>query len=155
MAALDLITQTLSRVMTVAQVSVLPSAYLAAAADQRPVLETVWDVLRQLAGLFGTASAAAEPLALACLSLATLAGLRAARAQARPGPELRGPPLRGGWWLAISGLCLAGAGLLYTFITPPIPDAWWLPLGLLLAALTYGWWLGLAAALWPSAAPGN
>ncbi len=150
LGALDLITQTLSRVMTVAQVSVLPSAYLAAAANQRPVLETVWDVLRQLAGLFGTTSAAAQPLALVGLSLATLAILRAALARARPVPELRGARL-----LAINGLCLAVVGLLYTFVTPPIPDSWWLPLGLMLAVLTYGWWLGLAAALWPAPAPGN
>ena len=150
LAALDLITQTLSRALTVAQVSVLPSAYLAAAVDQRPALEAVWDVLRQLAGLFGTASAAAEPLALAGLSLATLASLRAAPARARPRPELRGAR-----WLALTGLCLAVVSLLYTFVTPPIPDAWWLPLGLLLAALTYGWWLGLAVALWPAPAPGN
>jgi hypothetical protein len=109
-----------------------------AAVSQRPVLEALWDVLGQLAGLFGTASAAAEPLALAALSLATLAALRAG-----PGPALRGARL-----LAWVGLSLAALGLLYTFVTPPIPAEWWLPLGVGLAAATYAWWLGLAAALW-------
>jgi DNA-binding SARP family transcriptional activator len=139
LGGLDLLTQTASRAITVAQVSVLPSAYLAAALGQRPVLEALWDVLQQLAGLFGTASAAAEPLALAGLCLATLAAARAG-----PGPALRGARL-----LAWVGVSLAGLGLAYTFVTPPIPAEWWLPLGLALAALTYAWWLGLAAALWP------
>jgi len=138
LGGLDLLAQTLSRAITVAQVSVLPSAYVAAALDQRPVLEALWDVLAQLAGLFGTASAAAEPLALAGLSLATLAALRDG-----PGPALRGARL-----LAWIGPSLAAFGLLYTFVTPPIPTDWWLPLGIGLAAATYAWWLGLAAALW-------
>jgi len=138
LGGLDLLTQTASRALTIAQVSVLPSAYLAAALSQRPVLEALWDVLRQLAGLFGTASAAAEPLALAALSLATLAA----------GHVGKGPALRAGRLLAWAGVSLAGLGLLYTFVTPPIPADWWLPLGLALAALTYAWWLGLAAALW-------
>ncbi len=138
LGGLDLLTQTISRAVTVAQVSVLPAAYLAAAVDQRPVLEALWDVLQQLAGLFGTASAAAEPLAVAGLSLATLAALHAGLA-----PRLRGPRL-----LAWVGLSLAALGLLYTFFTPPIPANWWLPLGVGLAAATYAWWLGLAVALW-------
>ncbi len=138
LGGLDLLAQTLSRAITVAQVSVVPSAYLAAALDQRAVLEALWDVLGQLAGLFGTASAAAEPLALAGLCLATLMARRAG-----PGPAIHGARL-----LAWVGLSLAALGLLYTFVTPPIPAEWWLPLGVGLAALTYAWWLGLAAALW-------
>ncbi len=138
LGGLDLLTQTVSRAVTVAQVSVLPAAYVAAAVDQRAVLEALWDVLQQLAGLFGTASAAAEPLAVAGLSLATLAALRAGLA----------PPLRGPRLLAWVGLSLAVLGLLYTFVNPPIPASWWLPLGVGLAAATYAWWLGLAAALW-------
>jgi hypothetical protein len=139
LGGLDLLAQTASRAITAAQVSVLPSAYLAAALSQRPVLEALWDVLAQLAGLFGTVSAAAEPLAMAGLSLATLAARRTGA----------GPALRGARWLAWAGMGLAILGLLYTFVTPPFPSEWWLPLGLALAALTYAWWLGLAAALWP------
>jgi DNA-binding SARP family transcriptional activator len=138
LGGLDLLTQTISRAITLAQVSVVPSAYVAAAVDQRQVLETLWDVLQQLAGLFGTASAAAEPLAAAGLSLAILAALRGGLA----------PPLRGPRLLAWLGLSLSVLGLLYTFVTPPIPAGWWLPLGVGLAAATYAWWLGLAAALW-------
>jgi DNA-binding SARP family transcriptional activator len=139
LGGIDLISQTLSRAITVAQVSVVPSAYVAAALDQRPVLEALWDVLGQLAGLFGTASAAAEPLAVAALSLATLAALRAGT----------GPTLRGARLLAWVGIGLAGLGLLYTFVTLPIPAEWGLPLGVGLAVATYAWWLGLAVALWP------
>jgi DNA-binding SARP family transcriptional activator len=139
LGGLDLLTQTISRAFTAAQVAVLPSAYVAAAVDQRQTLEALWDVLRELAGLFGTVSAAAQPLAMACLSLATLAALRAGLA-----PTLRRAPLLA--WLALS---LLAVGLLYTFVTLPIPAGWWLPLGVGLAAATYAWWLVLAAALWP------
>jgi DNA-binding SARP family transcriptional activator len=139
LGGLDLLTQTLSRAITVAQLAVLPSAYVAAALDQRPVLAALWDVLQQVASLFGTLSAAAEPLAVTCLCLASLLALRAGQA----------PPLRGARLLAWVGISLAGFGLLYTFVTPPIPADWWLPIGVGLAGATYAWWLGLAVALWP------
>ena len=139
MGGVDLLSETLSRAVTVAQVTVLPSAYIAAALDQRPVLAALWDVLRQLAGLFGTSSAAASPLAVAALSMATLVAPRIGVV----------PAVRGARLLAWTGISLAALGLLYTFAAPPIAAEWWLPLGVGLAAATYAWWLGLAVAVWP------
>jgi DNA-binding SARP family transcriptional activator len=137
LGGLDVATQIASRSVTVVQVTVLPAAYVAAALDQRAALAVVWDILRQLAALFGSASALAGPVAVVCLSATTLAVARTR------------PMLRAAHPLAWAGLSLSGLGLAYTFVAPPDAASWWLALGVGLAAATYAWWLGLAGALWP------
>src|SRR5262249_23676797 len=117
LGGLDVATQSASRSVTVAQVTVLPAAYAAAALDQRASLAAVWDILRQLAALFGSASAVAGPLAVICLSAATLAVTRGR------------PAIRAARPLAWAGLSLAGLGLVYTFVLPPDSAGGWLPLG--------------------------
>lgn len=131
----DALAQTLSRAVTVAQVSVLPGAYAAAPAEQRLMFVTLWDLLRQLAAIFGTLSAAAHPLAVGALAAATLLALRADR------PALRWPRA-----IAVSGLAVYGLNLVYTLFVPGA--AWAVPLGIVLAIATYAWLLALAAALW-------
>jgi hypothetical protein len=135
LGGLEVAAQTISRAVTVAQVSVLPGAYAQAGAEQRSVLVTVWDLLRQMASIFASLSAAAHPAAIALLALATLAAARQGLA------GLRWP--RG---VAVSGLLLYALNLIYTFLIPG--TAWAVPLGLGLAAATYAWLLVLAAALW-------
>jgi DNA-binding SARP family transcriptional activator len=132
---LDVLGQVLSRVVTVAQVSVLPGAYAAAGQDQQAMLITLWDLLRALASSFATLSAVAHPLAVGLLAAATLFAVR--RGQA-PFPAARP--------LAISGLVLYALLLVYNFLIPGAP--WAVGLGLLLAAGSYAWLLALAAAFW-------
>jgi DNA-binding SARP family transcriptional activator len=138
LGGLDVLAQTLSRALTVAQVTVLPEAFRAAADSQRATLITLWDLLRQMASIFGSLSALAHPLAVGLLSLATLIA-------ARQSP----PPLRWPLPLGAAGLALSTLTLLYTFVIPGAAlGALGVPLGLGLAAATYAWLLALAAAIW-------
>ncbi|HKZ68588.1 MAG TPA: BTAD domain-containing putative transcriptional regulator [Anaerolineales bacterium] len=68
---MDALTQTLSQAIGLAQLSVLPSAYLAAPVDQRLPIIALWDVLRQFASITGTIGLFANPIGLGLLSLAS------------------------------------------------------------------------------------
>lgn len=127
----DVLAQTLGRAIGLAQLTVLPSAYAAAAPEQRLTLITLWDVLRQIASVFGVISAIAYPVAVSLLCWAA----------------------RGHAWFPLllrwSGLGLAGLTLVYTFFTPGAALApLWLPLGVGLSLATYLWLSGLAVTLW-------
>jgi len=129
--AADVLAQTVSRAIALAQLTVLPSAYAAAVPDQRLGLITLWDVLRQLASVFGVISATANPTAVSLLCWA-------ARTHPRFSPVLL--------W---SGFGLAALTLFYSFFTPGAALApLWLPLGLGLTFATFVWLIGLAATLW-------
>ena len=131
LGAADVLAQTVSRAIALAQLTVLPSAYAAAVPDQRLSLITLWDVLRQLASVFGVISATANPFAVSLLCWA-------ARTHPRFSPVLL--------W---SGLGLAALTLTYSVFTPGAALApLWLPLGLGLTFATFVWLIGLAATLW-------
>jgi len=131
LGAADVLAQTVSRAIALAQLTVLPSAYAAAVPDQRLGLITLWDVLRQLASVFGVISATANPTAVSLLCWA-------ARTHPRFSPVLL--------W---SGFGLAALTLFYSFFTPGAALApLWLPLGLGLTFATFVWLIGLAATLW-------
>ena len=131
LGVVDVSAQTLSRAINLAQLAALPSAYAAAAPDQRLTLVALWDVLRQLASAFGVISATANPVAVGLLCWA-------ARKHSRFSPGL-----------AWSGLALAGLTLFYTFFSPGAPPtSLWLSLGLGLTLATFAWLLGLAVTLW-------
>lgn len=136
LGAADVLAQTVSRAIALAQLTVLPSAYTAAFPDQRLSLVALWDVLRQLASVFGVISAAANPVAVILLCWA-------ARTHPRFSPVLL--------W---SGLGLAALTLTYGVFTPGAALApLWLPLGLGLTFATFVWLLSLAATLWRLSPP--
>jgi DNA-binding SARP family transcriptional activator len=136
----EVVSQTLSRALSAAQVAVLPRAFAASLPQAQSAYIAIWDVLRQLAAIFATLSLVAQPMAIGAFSLVTVQAVRLGRQ----------PRLRWAQPLAWTGLLLAGLNLAYTFV--PASPAWsslLLPLGLALAALTYGWSLALAAGFWP------
>jgi DNA-binding SARP family transcriptional activator len=119
----DVAAQTLSRAIALAQLTVLPPTFTAASPDQQLVLITLWDVLRQLASVFGVIGVIANPVAISLLCWAS---------------QRRFHPL-----LAWPGIGLAGLTLLYSFLPIAL-----LPLGLGLAIATYAWFMALAVVLW-------
>lgn len=119
----DVASQVLSRAIGLAQVTVLPPTFTAAIPEQQLVLITLWDVLRQLASVFGVIGAIANPVAISLLCWAS---------------QRRFSPL-----LVWSGIGLAGLTLLYNFLPFAL-----LPLGLGLTFATYAWFIGLAVVLW-------
>jgi DNA-binding SARP family transcriptional activator len=126
---LDAISQTLSRAMNFAQVTVLPRAYNAAAPDQLLILTTLWDVLKEIAAFFSTLSLLLNPAAILLLLCASF----------------RDPARRFPRWLIGSGFGLLAFTLLYNFL-PGFPFT--LALGIGLIALTDLWYLTLALTLW-------
>jgi len=131
LGGLEVFAQTLSRTMSLAQLTVLPPAYAAAEADQRLVLITFWDVLRQFASAFGVISETAHPIALGLLCWA-------AREHSRFSP-----------WLIWPGLGLAGLTLLYSFFAPGAAlGSWGLYFSLALPLASYAWLIALAGTLW-------
>jgi DNA-binding SARP family transcriptional activator len=137
---LEVVAQTLSRSISLAQVTVLPAAY-ANNPGERQVLITIWDLMRQLAAGLAFLSGVAHPLAIGLLSAVTLAQSRAGR-----------PPLPRAHTLAWAGMLLAGLTLAYLFASPgPALAPWLLPFGTLLAAAHLVWLAGLAAAFWACA----
>ena len=123
LGVVDVATQTLSRAIGLAQLTVLPRPFTAAVPEQQLVLITLWDVLRQLASVFGVIGAIANPVAISLLCWAS---------------QRRFPPL-----LVWSGIGLAGLTLLYSILPFAL-----LPLGLGLTIATYAWFIGLAVVLW-------
>lgn len=123
LGVIDVATQTLSRAIGLAQLTVLPRPFTAASPEQQLVLITLWDVLRQLASVFGVIGAIANPVAISLLCWAS---------------QRRFPLL-----LVWSGFGLAGLTLLYSFLPLAL-----LPLGLGLAIATYAWFIALAVVLW-------
>jgi len=126
---IDVISQTLSRAMNFAQITVLPRVYNTVSADQTLTLTTLWDVLGQIAALFSAISVLLNPAALGFLLCASFLD-----------PAKRFPR-----WLVWSGFSLLALTILYNFL-PGFPLI--LALGLGLIALTHLWYVALAFTLW-------
>jgi len=63
----DALTQTLGQALGLAQLAVLPTAYITAPASQQLTLITIWDLMRQFASIVGVIGLIANPLALLLL----------------------------------------------------------------------------------------
>ncbi len=130
LGVIDVTAYLINNAVGVTQLTVLPSAFIRSAPDQRPLLITLWDVLRQLASVFGVISATANPLAVGLLCWAS---------RSQPGfPSLLVWPGLGLALLTLLSLAAPGATL----------ASGWLIVGLGLVVANFLWWLGLAAILW-------
>jgi DNA-binding SARP family transcriptional activator len=128
----DALTQTLGQSLGLAQLAVLPAAYIAAPVSQQLTLITIWDLMRQFASIAGVIGLIANPLALLLL-------LWASHTQPLLSKSLI--------WVGIAIVILSLAYYL-------LPDG---PLALILGiGLVFGlrlWLIGLGISLWRAGKP--